>query len=39
MKLNIKLDIYLEKIKKEFWLYGYDILDYNAADKIIEYWS
>ena len=39
MKLNIKLNIYLEKIKKEFWLYGYNILDYNAADKIIEYWS
>jgi ATP-dependent protease ClpP protease subunit len=39
MKLNIKLKLYLEKVKNELWLFGQDIIDNNGADKIIDFWN
>jgi ATP-dependent protease ClpP protease subunit len=36
-KLNIKLSLYLEKVKNELWLFGQDILNNNAADKLINF--
>jgi hypothetical protein len=39
LRLNIKLNIYLEKVKNEFWLLGHDIIDNNGADKLIDYWN
>ena len=38
MRLNIKLNIYLEKVKNELWLFGHDIIDNNAADKLIDFY-
>ena len=38
LRLNIKLNLYLEKIKNELWLFGQDIIDNNAADKLIDFW-
>jgi len=39
MRLNIKLNIYLEKVKNELWLLGHDIIYNNGADKLIDYWN
>ena len=36
MRINIRLNVYLEKVKKELWLYGQDIIDNNYADKLIN---
>ena len=38
MRLNIKLNIYLEKVKNELWLLGHDIIDNNSADNLIDYY-
>jgi hypothetical protein len=36
IRLNIKLNVYLEKIKNELWIYGQDIINNNYADKLIN---
>lgn len=36
MRINIKLNVYLEKVKNELWIYGQDIIDNNYADKLIN---